>query len=94
MTLAEFEIPTFLRNGHIGDAVVQWIFDFRGFAGIQIGKKNIDSNKYFNNVMNDMIENFVYKKISIYNRFEIKFYKWSKIRAGELITETNVPEKS
>lgn len=38
-------------------------------------KKNIDSNKYFNNVMSDMIENFVYKKISIYNRFEIKFYK-------------------
>lgn len=53
---------------------------------------NIDSNKYFNNVMNDMIENFVYKKISIYNRFEIKFYKWSKIRAGEKNTSQSSTE--
>lgn len=42
--------------------------------------------------MSDMIENFVYKKISIYNRFEIKFYKWSKIRAGEKNTSHSSTE--
>lgn len=44
---------------------------------IFIWKKNIDSKKknYFNIVMSDMIEIFIYKKISIYNRFQIKFYK-------------------
>lgn len=42
--------------------------------------------------MSDMIENLVYKKISIYNRFEIKFYKWSKIRAGEKNTSQSSTE--